>query len=101
MPARSATAIVHRSLPSSATLRGSGLTPAGLGVINPQPAGADTTNATIDLTDDMMADAAQTFFASEWADAREEAGFSFAAGTEITEVCPDQDKEKLLDLVRP
>ena len=59
------------------------------------------TSETIDLPDDVMAQAAQDFFASEWADAREEAGFSFAAGTEITEVCPTQDTAKLLELVRP
>lgn len=55
----------------------------------------------VDLDDDVMVEAAQNFFASEWADAREEAGFSFATGTEITEVCPDQDTDKLLELVRP
>ena len=59
------------------------------------------TSVTIDLPDDVMAEAAQDFFASEWADAREEAGFTFAAGTEITEVCPTQDADKLLELVRP
>ena len=58
-------------------------------------------NATIDLDDDTLAEAARNFFASEWAAAREEAGFSFAAGTEITEVCPDQDTDKLLELIRP
>lgn len=58
-------------------------------------------NATIDLDDDALSEAAQYFFASEWADAREEAGFTFAAGTEITEVCPQQATEKLLELVRP
>jgi hypothetical protein len=57
--------------------------------------------ATIELGDDLMAEAAQDFFASEWADAREEAGFSFAAGQEITEICPDQSREKLLELIRP
>jgi hypothetical protein len=58
-------------------------------------------NATIDLDDDLMSEAAQNFFASEWADAWEEAGFTFAAGTEITEVCPLQATQKLLELVRP
>jgi hypothetical protein len=58
-------------------------------------------NATIDLDDDTLSEAAQYFFASEWADAWEEAGFTFAAGTEITEVCPKQAPEKLLELVRP
>ncbi|MDB5350142.1 MAG: hypothetical protein JWN86_1389 [Planctomycetota bacterium] len=57
--------------------------------------------ATIDLSDDVMAEAAQDFFASEWADAREEAGFCFAAGQEITDICPDQSREKLLGLIRP
>ncbi len=56
---------------------------------------------TIELSDDVLAEAAQSFFASEWASAREEAGFSFAAGTEITDVCPDQDSDKLLELIRP
>ena len=56
---------------------------------------------TIDLPDDVMAQAAQHFFASEWADAREEAGFSFAPGTEITEVCPEQDPATLLGLIQP
>ena len=55
----------------------------------------------IELGDDVMAEAAQSFLASEWADAREEAGFTFAAGTKINEVCPDQDTDKLLELVRP
>ncbi len=59
------------------------------------------TSETIDLTDDVMAEAAQDFFASEWASTWEEAGFSFGAGTEITEVCPTQDADKLLELVRP
>src|SRR5258705_87167 len=58
-------------------------------------------NESIDLGDDVMSEAARNLFASEWADAREEAGFSFAAGTEITEVCPDQDTDKLLEIVRP
>ena len=56
---------------------------------------------TIELGDDVMTEAAQSFFASEWVDAREEAGFSFAAGQEITEICPDQSTEKLLELIRP
>src|SRR3954464_4093728 len=56
---------------------------------------------TIELSDDVLSEAAQSFFASEWASAREEAGFSFSAGTEITEVCPDQDTDKLLELIRP
>jgi hypothetical protein len=59
------------------------------------------TSETIDLPDDVMAQAAQDFFAAEWASAMEEAGLSFAAGTEITEVCPTQDADKLLELVRP
>jgi hypothetical protein len=59
------------------------------------------TSETIDLPDDVMAQAAQDFFAAEWASAWEEAGFSFAAGTEITEVCPTQDADKLLELIRP
>jgi hypothetical protein len=57
--------------------------------------------ATIELDDDVIAEAAQSFFASEWADAREEAGFSFPPGTEITEVCPKQPIVKLLERVRP
>ena len=56
---------------------------------------------TTDLDDDILAEAAQALFASEWADAREEVGFSFAAGQEITEVCPDQDTGKLLAIARP
>jgi hypothetical protein len=55
----------------------------------------------IDLPDDVLAQAAQDFFASEWADAREESGFSFPPGTEITEVCPEQDHATLLGLIRP
>lgn len=55
----------------------------------------------IDLPDDVMVQAAQDFFASEWADAREESGFSFAPGSEITEVCPEQDHATLLELIRP
>jgi hypothetical protein len=58
-------------------------------------------NTMIDLDDYTLSEAAQYFFASEWADAREEAGFTFAARTEITEVCPKQASEKLLELVRP
>jgi hypothetical protein len=58
-------------------------------------------NTMIDLDDDTLSEAAQYFFASEWADAREESGFSFAAGTEITEVCPDQDTGRLLELIKP
>jgi hypothetical protein len=54
-----------------------------------------------DLPDDVMAQAAQDFFASEWADAREESGFSFPPRTEITEVCPEQDHATLLELIRP
>lgn len=57
--------------------------------------------ATIELGDDVMSEAAQSFFASEWADAREEAGFCFAAGQEITAICPDQSRGKLLELIRP
>src|SRR5690349_1560071 len=59
------------------------------------------TSETIDLPDIVMAQAAQDFFAAEWASAWEESGFSFAAGTEITEVCPTQDIAKLLERVRP
>src|SRR5262245_18654116 len=55
----------------------------------------------IDLPDDVMARAAQSFFAAEWADAREAAGLRFRPGTEITAVCPAQDAAKLLRLVRP
>jgi hypothetical protein len=54
-----------------------------------------------DLPDDVLIQAAQDFFASEWADAREESGFSFPPGTEITEVCPEQDHGALLELIRP
>src|SRR3954469_19948000 len=69
---------------------------------DPHPGGEQPmTSETIDLPDAVMAEAAQDFFAAEWASAREEAGFSFAAGTEITEVCPAQDTAKLLELVRP
>ena len=56
---------------------------------------------TIDLPDDVMIQAAQDFFSSEWADAREESGFSFSPGTEITKVCPKQDHATLLGLIRP
>ena len=56
---------------------------------------------TTDLDDAVLAEAAQGIFASEWADAREEAGFSFAAGQEITEVCPEQDTDRLLEIVCP
>jgi hypothetical protein len=50
---------------------------------------------------DVLARAAQDFFAAEWASAREEAGFRFAPGTDITAECPAQDTAKLLELVRP
>lgn len=56
---------------------------------------------TIDLPDDVMIQAAQDFFASEWASAREEAGFRFRPGTNINDDCPRQDEEKLLELVQP
>ncbi len=56
---------------------------------------------TTDLPDDVVARAAQDFFAAEWASAREEAGFRFRPGTNITDECPDQDTAKLLELVRP
>ena len=56
---------------------------------------------TIDLPDHVMIQAAQDFFSSEWADAREESGFSFSPGTEITKVCPKQDHATLLGLIRP
>ncbi len=59
------------------------------------------TTTMAELDDDVLAEAAQGLFASEWADAREGAGFAFAAGTEIAEVCPVQDTGKLLGLVRP
>ena len=55
----------------------------------------------IDLPDDVMAEAAQSFFAAEWASAKEEAGFRFRPGTEITDECPRQDRAKLLELARP
>ncbi len=54
-----------------------------------------------DLPDEMMAQAAQDFFASEWASAREEAGFRFRPGTRINAECSSQDGEKLIELVRP
>src|SRR3954451_616301 len=74
----------------------------GAGMTDPHPGGEQPmTSETIDLPDDVMAEAAQDFFASEWASAREEAGFSFPPGTEITEVCPTQDASRLLELVRP
>lgn len=56
---------------------------------------------TTDLSDDVMARAGQNFFAAEWASAREEAGFRFRAGTEITDECPAQDEARLLELVHP
>ena len=54
-----------------------------------------------DLPDVVMAQAAQDFFAAEWASAREEAGFRFRPGTEITGECPAQDGDKLIEMVRP
>jgi hypothetical protein len=55
----------------------------------------------IDLDDDVMARAAQDLFASEWASSREEAGFRFRPGANITADCPAQDRAKLLEMVRP
>jgi hypothetical protein len=54
-----------------------------------------------DLTEDVMARAAQDFFASEWASAREESGFRFRPGINVNDECPAQDREKLLELIRP
>jgi hypothetical protein len=54
----------------------------------------------IDLPDAVMARAAQDFFATEWASAREAAGFRFRPGTEITADCPPQDPATLLRLIR-
>jgi hypothetical protein len=59
------------------------------------------TTEVIDLPDDVMARAAQGFFATEWASAREAAGFRFRPGTDITADCPPQDPAKLLPLIRP
>ncbi len=59
------------------------------------------TNETIDLPDDVMARAAQDFFATEWASAREAAGFRFRPGTDITADCPPQDPATLVRLIRP
>src|SRR3954451_21334621 len=74
----------------------------GAGMTDSHPGGEQPmTSETIDLPDDVMAEAAQDFFAAEWASAMEGGGFSFAAGTEITEVCPPQDTAELLELVRP
>ena len=56
---------------------------------------------TTGLPDEVLISVAQDFFASEWADAREEVGFSFAPGTEITEVCPGQDADQLRTLILP
>jgi len=50
---------------------------------------------------DVTIQAAQDFFASEWADARKELAFTFSPGTNITEICPDQDRATLLGLIRP
>lgn len=55
----------------------------------------------IELPSDVMVQAAQDFFASEWADAREESGFAFPPRTEITEICPRQDHAALLGLIQP
>jgi len=55
----------------------------------------------IDLPDDVMVRAAQSFFAAEWADATEASGFHFRPGTEITAICPAQDTATLLRLTRP
>jgi hypothetical protein len=55
----------------------------------------------IDLPDDVMSRAAQNFFAAEWAEAREAAGFRFRPGIEITTVCPAQDATLLLRRIRP
>jgi hypothetical protein len=56
---------------------------------------------TIDLPDDVMTRAAQDFFATEWASAREGAGLRFRPGANITDESPAQDNAKLLELVRP
>ncbi len=56
---------------------------------------------TIDLPDDVMIQAAQDFFASEWGSAREEAGFRFRPGTNVNDECPSQHGAKLLELVQP
>ena len=56
---------------------------------------------TIALPEDVMIQAAQDFFASEWASAREEAGFRFGPATNLNDECPHQDEAKLLELVRP
>ncbi len=58
-------------------------------------------NETIDLPDDVMARAAQSFFATEWASAREAAGFRFRPGADITADCPSQEPATLLRLIRP
>jgi hypothetical protein len=55
----------------------------------------------IDLPDDVMTRAAQDFLATEWASAREAAGFRFRPGTDITAACPHQDPATLLRLSRP
>lgn len=59
------------------------------------------TTDTINSLDDMFSRAAQSFFAAEWADAREAAGFRFRPGTEITALCLAQDAATLLRLIRP
>ena len=56
---------------------------------------------TIDMPDDVMARAAQDFFAAEWASAREAAGFRFRPGTDIAADCPPQDPATLVRLIRP
>lgn len=59
------------------------------------------TTETIDLPDEVMARAAQDIFATEWASAREAAGFRFRPGTDITADCPPQDPATLIRLIRP
>lgn len=59
------------------------------------------TTETIDLPDDVMARAAQDFFAAEWASAREAAGFRSRPGADITADCPPQDPTTLIRLIRP
>lgn len=56
---------------------------------------------TIDLPADVLARAAQWLFASEWASAREAAGFRFRPRTEITDICPPLDTATLVKLIRP
>jgi hypothetical protein len=54
----------------------------------------------IDLPDEVMIEAGQDFFALMWAEASEEAGASFS-GMKIEDLYPEQDEDKILNLVKP